>query len=193
MVLKDEYFPADILLLSSSDVKGICYIETKNLDGETNLKHKLANKSTQDYFEDQSKFDYFTASVKCEDPNPMIYNFNGLIKLEGSTSALSNEQFLLRGSSLKNTDWIAGLVVYTGHQTKIMLNSSKSRAKVSSLEAYMNREIIYIFLLQLAVCIFCAAYYAVWYTDNKNDTLIYLDLVKSGHQDFAEFIIVFFT
>jgi len=29
-----------MILLSSSSPKGICYIETKNLDGETNLKHK---------------------------------------------------------------------------------------------------------------------------------------------------------
>ena len=40
----DEYFPADLVLLYSSGRKGICYIETKNLDGETNLKHKVSNK-----------------------------------------------------------------------------------------------------------------------------------------------------
>ena len=38
---KDEHFPADILCLKSNDIKkGTCYIETKNLDGETNLKRK---------------------------------------------------------------------------------------------------------------------------------------------------------
>ena len=39
-IFKNEYFPADLFLLNSSAPKGICYIETKNLDGETNLKHK---------------------------------------------------------------------------------------------------------------------------------------------------------
>ena len=43
-IYKNDYFPADLVLLNSSTPKGICYIETKNLDGETNLKHKLANK-----------------------------------------------------------------------------------------------------------------------------------------------------
>ena len=43
-IFKNEYFPADLLLLNSSAPKGICYIETKNLDGETNLKHKSSNK-----------------------------------------------------------------------------------------------------------------------------------------------------
>jgi P-type E1-E2 ATPase len=39
-IFKNEYFPADLVLMNSSGAKGICYIETKNLDGETNLKHK---------------------------------------------------------------------------------------------------------------------------------------------------------
>ena len=48
-IVQDEFFPADLILLNSSAPKGICYIETKNLDGETNLKHKSGVKEVVDY------------------------------------------------------------------------------------------------------------------------------------------------
>lgn len=48
-IKQDEFFPADLVLLNSSAPKGICYIETKNLDGETNLKHKQGVKELVDY------------------------------------------------------------------------------------------------------------------------------------------------
>ena len=41
-IMQDEFFPCDLILLNSSGPKGVCYVETKNLDGETNLKHKSA-------------------------------------------------------------------------------------------------------------------------------------------------------
>ncbi|XP_020216735.1 phospholipid-transporting ATPase 3 [Cajanus cajan] len=48
-VEQDGFFPADLLFLASTNVDGVCYIETANLDGETNLKIRKALEKTWDY------------------------------------------------------------------------------------------------------------------------------------------------
>ena len=190
----DQYFCADIALLASSDPKGMCYVETKNLDGETNLKHKLAEKLTQSFISTHEVLDTFQCEVKCDDPNPMIYSFSGLLRHNGTFMALTHEQLLLRGSSLKNTEWVLGLVIYTGHETKIMLNSPKTRVKYSNLESGMNRQIVYIFIFQIVICAFCSVFYTIWYASTKDDTDAYLRLnnrpITGG---FAVFIVMFFS
>ena len=192
-VRQNEFFPADLILLLSSDPKGLCYVETKNLDGETNLKHKLAEKLSQNLMQDNSVFDSFQCEIKCDDPNPMIYAFNGLLKHGHNFMALGYEQLLLRGSSLKNTEWVVGICVYTGHQTKIMLNSPKSRTKYSNLEKGTNRQIIIIFILQWVLCAFCAGYYTFWVYSNESDTENYLGLKKLDQSKVKIFFLNFFS
>jgi magnesium-transporting ATPase (P-type) len=68
----------------------------------------------------------------------------------------------LRGSSLRNTEWVLGIVVYAGHQTKIMMNSTSAKFKMSKLEKLTNRQIILIFCFQIIVC-FIAAIFAAFY------------------------------
>lgn len=46
---------------------------------------------------------------------------------------------------LKNTEFIIGIVCYTGHETKIMLNSKKPPSKVSNVLKLMNKFLISIF------------------------------------------------
>jgi magnesium-transporting ATPase (P-type) len=70
--------------------------------------------------------------------------------------SVSPENMLLRGSSLRNTEWIIGFVVYSGHQTKIMMNSANSRFKMSSIEKGTNKQIIFIFIAQILMCIICS-------------------------------------
>lgn len=55
-ICRDEFLPADIILLNTSELQGVCYIETKNLDGETNLKQKSAHKDLINLFKDEKSF-----------------------------------------------------------------------------------------------------------------------------------------
>ena len=88
-----------------------------------------------DYTEELKGFAY------CELPNDQIYKFEGSVSLlkYNHKVSVNPKSVLLRGSSLKNTEWIAGLVCYAGHQTKIMMNSTNSRFKLSSIEIGTNK------------------------------------------------------
>ena len=189
----DESFPTDMVLLSSSEPSGIAYVETKNLDGETNLKHKQAEKSCQSAFAQDSALDSVSGRVKCQGPNSMIYEFSGLLYVQEAPIILSYQQFLLRGSGLRNTDWVVGIAVYTGHETKIMLNSPNSRTKFSRVEQQMNKQIIYIFLLQIAICLLAGICYILelWVTESATDQ--YLDMNKSFDDMAFLFLIIFLS
>ena len=71
-------------------------------------------------------------SVECEHPNEFLYKFNGNFVLkDGQRVPMDPDQMLLKGSCLRNTEWVLGLAVFTGHETKIMKNSSGSSQKRS--------------------------------------------------------------
>ncbi|KAL8105993.1 hypothetical protein AgCh_029709 [Apium graveolens] len=143
-VQKDEFFPADLLLLSSSYDDAICYVETMNLDGETNLKLKQSPEVTSSLHEDTS-YKNFKATVKCEDPNANLYTFVGSMELREEKFPLSPQQLLLRDSKLRNTEFIYGAVVFTGHETKVIQNSTAPPSKRSNIERKMDRIIYFLF------------------------------------------------
>lgn len=148
-VEKDHFFPADLVLLSSSYEDGICYVETMNLDGETNLKLKQALDATSGVQEDSS-FRDLQAVIKCEDPNANLYTFIGTMDYQGQQLPLSPQQILLRDSKLRNTEHIYGAVIFTGHDTKVMQNATDPPSKRSKVERKMDK-IIYLLLCMLVL------------------------------------------
>ena len=67
-VVNTKFFPADLILLASSEPQGMCYIETANLDGETNLKIRSANSTTSSFTKTQDLIN-FSGVIQCELPN----------------------------------------------------------------------------------------------------------------------------
>ena len=67
-----------------------------------------------------------------------------------------------------NTRYVIGVVVYTGHDSKIMLNSVKARPKKSELEVTMNYMIIIIFAIQMVTCLFGAVYNVFWEYEHES-------------------------
>ena len=151
-VEKDEQVPADLVLLSSSHDDGIAYIDTCNLDGETNLKVRQALPATC-ALKEAAELEEFRTVVKCDAPNKLLYTFRGNMDINGTSYPLDNKQILLRGCVLRNTEWAIGMIVYTGHESKIMMNASSARSKRSKLERGLNWKLVsvFIFLLVLAM------------------------------------------
>ena len=87
--------------------------------------------------------------IKAPKPDPHLYEFNeASLSVDDKAVGLSAKQLLLKGSKLKNTDWVIGAVVYTGEDTKIMRNADKSKFKMSNIERTVNSLILQIILLE---------------------------------------------
>lgn len=119
----NDFFPADLILLSSSEPEGLCYIETANLDGETNLKIKQANPATA-HMTSPHTVAGLQGILRSEQPNNSLYTYEGTLVMNGKETPLDPQQMLLRGAQLRNTAWLYGLVVFTGHETKLMRNAT---------------------------------------------------------------------
>ncbi|GER50453.1 ATPase E1-E2 type family protein / haloaciddehalogenase-like hydrolase family protein [Striga asiatica] len=158
-VEKDEFFPADLLLLTSSYDDAVCYVETMNLDGETNLKLKQALDATSSLNEDDFK-DFF-ALVKCEDPNANLYSFVGSMEYRGLQYPLSPQQLLLRDSKLRNTDYVYGVVIFTGHDTKVIQNSTNPPSKRSKIERKMDKIVYLLFGVLFSMAFGSSVYFGV--------------------------------
>nr|XP_043629882.1 putative phospholipid-transporting ATPase 9 [Erigeron canadensis] len=159
-VQKDEFFPADLVLLSSSYEDAVCYVETMNLDGETNLKLKQSLDATS-MIHDDSSFKDFKATVKCEDPNASLYTFVGTMEFEEQQHALSPQQLLLRDSKLRNTDYIYGAVIFTGHDTKVIQNSTDPPSKRSRIERRMDSIIYFLFFVLFLMAFVGSVYFGI--------------------------------
>ncbi|KQK21805.1 phospholipid-transporting ATPase 1 isoform X1 [Brachypodium distachyon] len=167
----NETMPCDMVLLGTSDPNGIAYIQTMNLDGESNLKTRYARQETVSMVSNSS----YLGLIKCEQPNRNIYEFTATMELNNQRIPLGQSNIVLRGCQLKNTEWIIGVVVYAGQETKAMLNSTISRSKTSNLESYMNRETLWLSVFLLITCSVVATGMGVWlFKNTKNlDALPY--------------------
>ncbi|CAN8244906.1 unnamed protein product [Cochlearia groenlandica] len=189
-IKQDGFFPADILFMSSTNADGICYVETANLDGETNLKIRKALERTWDYMVPEKAYE-FKGEIQCEQPNNSLYTFTGNLMVQKQTLPLSPDQLLLRGCSLRNTEYIVGAVVFTGHETKVMMNAMNAPSKRSTLEKKLDKLIITIFCVLVTMCLIGAIGCSI-VTDRK-DFYLGLQLNKRDWEYRNRLMIGFFT
>ena len=183
VLLRDnDQVPADIVVLSTSDPEGMCYLETKNLDGETNLKPRKSVRATSSITseDDIEKSSFYLDS---EPPHQNLYQYHGVLRYmdprtnEQKQEPVTINELLLRGCAVRNTAWIIGLVVFTGADTKIMLNGGDTPSKRSKIEKETNFNVIVNFVLLSFMCLIAAIFSGL--EDSKSGTSAALFEVNS--------------
>ncbi|XP_045058205.2 phospholipid-transporting ATPase IK isoform X3 [Desmodus rotundus] len=148
---KDNIVPADVLLLASTEPSSLCYVETADIDGETNLKFRQAPMAMHRELTSVRKMASFQGKVVCEEPNSRMHHFMGHLKWEGKKYSLDSGNILLRGCKIRNTDTCYGMVIYAGFDTKIMRNCGKIHLKRTKIDRLMNRLVILIFVFLVLI------------------------------------------
>ncbi|XP_072242160.1 phospholipid-transporting ATPase ID isoform X2 [Leuresthes tenuis] len=193
----NQFVAADILLLCSSEPYGLCYIETAELDGETNLKVRQALTITSD-LGDVSKLMDFDGEVICEPPNNKLDKFTGTLHWKDNKYSLDNEKMLLRGCVLRNTEWCFGMVIFAGLQTKLMQNCGRTKFKRTSIDRLMNTLVLWIFAFLICMGVILAIGNTVWEVGTKFEVFLPWDefqssAVFSGFLTFWSYIIILNT
>ena len=160
IIKKDEPVRADIVLLSSSSSTS-AWIETSSLDGETNLKLRksLSQTSARDFT------NLGNLRITCDPPSVDMYDFQGILEdpVSGEIEKISLANIAWRGSVLRNTDWIVGVVVYVGSETKMMMNLNSLSlvpSKRTHLDSELDRIVTRIIALQIVLCLIPVVFFS---------------------------------
>ncbi|KAL5119305.1 aminophospholipid translocase [Pleosporales sp. CAS-2024a] len=195
-VESESSFPADLVLLASSEPEGLCYIETANLDGETNLKIKQAIPETAD-FVSPAELARLGGKIRSEQPNSSLYTYEATLTIAAGGGEkelpLQPDQLLLRGATLRNTPWIHGVVVFTGHETKLMRNATATPIKTTAVERMVNKQILMLVVILVGLSV-VSSIGDVIIQAKQHDALSYLDLSKfNGAQQFFRDLLTYWV
>ncbi|KAF8548430.1 phospholipid-translocating P-type ATPase [Imleria badia] len=146
---KNDRVPSDMVLLRTSDPSGTCFIRTDQLDGETDWKARVAVSATQGLKGGEREVMMLEGEVYADAPIKDIHNFIGTITVH-STSDSTHGNFTpsVEPLSAENMLWAntvlaagsaVGFVVYTGSETRAVMNTSHPETKVGLLDLEINR------------------------------------------------------
>ena len=176
LIYENRSIPADLVIIDSGMREGECYIETSSLDGEKTLKLKIANNKIHGLISKRINTNKRIEKIK----NLIKFKISGFVQVTPANADLNQidgrlnffiqendtltedsfpitiKEFLLKGSILKNTNWIIGIIIYTGMNNKIILNSKSPRMKMSIIEMRMNKCLIGIFCFLVICCMICS-------------------------------------
>lgn len=193
-LVRNEAAPADLVLLHSKEASGIAFIETMALDGETNLKSKQPLPCLSRNCHNMDAIAECKAHFVVEDPNLDFYRFEGKCTVGDQTLPLTNNEIIYRGSILRNTPELYGMVIYSGEECKIRMNATKNpRIKAPALQAVVNRVVIIIVLFVFTLAIFNTVAYQIWVKTTEKKAWYLVNAKVAFFPILSSFIILFNT
>ncbi|KAK0427670.1 hypothetical protein QR680_010355 [Steinernema hermaphroditum] len=154
IIQKDKRVPADVVLLRTTEKSGACFIRTDQLDGETDWKLKIAVPFTQSLPNDDAVMT-LNCEVYAEKPQKDIHAFVGTYKVmenEMVQDGSLNVENVLWANTVLASGRAIGLVVYTGRETRAVMNTTVPESKVGLLDLEVNNltKILFLFVVVLA-------------------------------------------
>ncbi|KAI5187755.1 phospholipid-translocating ATPase [Nematocida homosporus] len=136
VVSKDERVPADAMLLKTLDSAGSLFVRTDQLDGETDWKIKLAHAAMQSVRSfDEVAQQYM--EIVAEAPSREIYTFSGKLHIDGRSHRAHEENMLWMNMVIAGGTGLC-IVVYTGKDTRAVMNTTQPRNKFGLVDAELN-------------------------------------------------------
>ncbi|KAF8821741.1 guanylyl cyclase [Cardiosporidium cionae] len=181
-----EEFPADVVILSSSNSDSRAYVDTSSLNGELVLKPKQSVKETKGEIT-IAAVAAIRGRIECEKPHSSLDLFQGTLKLEAHPrgALLNISSFIHKGSILRITNWIFAVVIYTGKETRI---NQSNKIKISKKTGWIDSATNFIVFLMAALAILAfliSSIVSVAIKRNTNDSIFWAFLKNSNFLDSA--------
>ncbi|KAH9914070.1 aminophospholipid-transporting P-type ATPase [Epithele typhae] len=149
---KNQRVPADLVLLRTSDSSGTCFIRTDQLDGETDWKLRVAVPACQKLSSDRELLSV-DAEIYADAPTKDIHTFIGTFTINSPPALLEDDVPMVQVPTVEpltaeNMLWsntvlaagsAVGFVIYTGAETRAVMNTSHPETKVGLLDLEINR------------------------------------------------------
>lgn len=135
--------------------------------------------------------------MECEAPNEFFDKFTGVIQLDSDSTPnprrlpLEADNVLLRGCVLRNVQYVYGIIVYTGKETKVRVKQQVRSMKTASVESVINFNIALLMGCLVVACTVGAVAWAV-YTNDEGVTHWYLAMENVTFLTFIGKIFTFF-
>ncbi|GET59261.1 aminophospholipid-transporting P-type ATPase [Rhizophagus irregularis DAOM 181602=DAOM 197198] len=187
IINKDQRIPADLILLRTTESSGACFIRTDQLDGETDWKLRLAVPYCQKLPSDESLLD-INAEIYADSPQKDIHNFVGNFSKAVAEDIVPQVEAL----NVENTLWMntvlasgtaIGFVIYTGKDTRAVMNTSHPETKVGLLDQEINRLSKILFLVTLLLSLLLIAlngFRGLWYIYLFRFLILFSSIIPIG-------------